>query len=141
MLAQTRVVACHLSGGCYRFLQNWKGNGAIRERTQHIPGGLVGEVRRVVAGARREIDHHHDELEFNLVVRGSGTYRLGQDAHPNIAVTLANIADLYLDRGGPWQAAQPNNVAGKWQIEVACERYEARVQLKPWYDPTNERMK
>ena len=42
----------------------------------------MGGVRRVVAGARLEIDHHHDELEFNLVIKGSGTYRLGQDAHP-----------------------------------------------------------
>ena len=36
----------------------------------------------MVAGARHEIDHHHDDLEFNLVIKGSGAYRIGQEAHP-----------------------------------------------------------
>ncbi len=31
--------------------------------------------------------------------------------------------------------------AGRWQIEVAGERHEARVQLQPWYDPKSERIK
>ena len=31
--------------------------------------------------------------------------------------------------------------AGKWQVEVACTRHAARVQLGPWYDPKNERIK
>jgi glycine cleavage system aminomethyltransferase T/glycine/D-amino acid oxidase-like deaminating enzyme len=28
-----------------------------------------------------------------------------------------------------------------WEIEVACERYPAKVQLAAWYDPTNQRIK
>ncbi|MFO1048315.1 MAG: helix-turn-helix transcriptional regulator [Geminicoccaceae bacterium] len=55
---------------------------AIHERTRFIPGGLAGAVRRVVAGARHEIDHAHEDLEFNLVIRGAGAYRIGRDAHP-----------------------------------------------------------
>ncbi len=40
------------------------------------------------------------------------------------------------------QGVTPEWLAGgKWQVEVACERYAANVQLKPWYDPNNERMK
>jgi len=31
--------------------------------------------------------------------------------------------------------------AGRWQIEVAGQRHEARVQLQPWYDPKSERIK
>ena len=31
--------------------------------------------------------------------------------------------------------------SGRWEIEVACERHPARVQLQPWYDPKNERIK
>ena len=38
-------------------------------------------MRRVTAGAPHEIDHHHDELEFNLVLRGSGSYRIGEEEH------------------------------------------------------------
>ena len=31
--------------------------------------------------------------------------------------------------------------SGQWEVEVACERYAAKVQLEPWYDPKNERIK
>jgi glycine cleavage system aminomethyltransferase T/glycine/D-amino acid oxidase-like deaminating enzyme len=31
--------------------------------------------------------------------------------------------------------------SGHWEVEVACERYAAKVQLEPWYDPKNERIK
>jgi 4-methylaminobutanoate oxidase (formaldehyde-forming) len=31
--------------------------------------------------------------------------------------------------------------SGRWEVEVACERYPARVQLQPWYDPKSERIK
>ena len=31
--------------------------------------------------------------------------------------------------------------SGRWEIEVACQRYAAAVQLQPWYDPKNERIK
>jgi glycine cleavage system aminomethyltransferase T/glycine/D-amino acid oxidase-like deaminating enzyme len=31
--------------------------------------------------------------------------------------------------------------SGRWEVEVACRRFPARVQLEPWYDPKNERIK
>ena len=31
--------------------------------------------------------------------------------------------------------------AGRWEVEVACQRHAARVQLAPWYDPKSERIK
>jgi len=31
--------------------------------------------------------------------------------------------------------------SGRWEVEVAAERFPARVQLAPWYDPKNERIK
>jgi glycine cleavage system aminomethyltransferase T/glycine/D-amino acid oxidase-like deaminating enzyme len=31
--------------------------------------------------------------------------------------------------------------SGSWEVEVACRRYTARVQLEPLYDPKNERIK
>ena len=31
--------------------------------------------------------------------------------------------------------------SGHWEVEVACVRHTARVQLDPWYDPRNERIK
>lgn len=41
----------------------------------------MGQIRRVISGARLEIDHHHDDLEFNLIIKGSGAYRIDQEAH------------------------------------------------------------
>ena len=31
--------------------------------------------------------------------------------------------------------------SGKWEVEVACRRWVAAVQLHPCYDPGNERIK
>jgi glycine cleavage system aminomethyltransferase T/glycine/D-amino acid oxidase-like deaminating enzyme len=31
--------------------------------------------------------------------------------------------------------------SGRWEVEVACRRSPARVQLQPWYDPKNLRIK
>ncbi|MDE2220211.1 MAG: aminomethyltransferase family protein, partial [Gammaproteobacteria bacterium] len=36
---------------------------------------------------------------------------------------------------GEWLAA------GRWEVEVACERFPAAVQLQPWYDARNERIR
>ena len=31
--------------------------------------------------------------------------------------------------------------SGRWEVEVACQRWPIRVQLQPWYDPKNERIR
>jgi 4-methylaminobutanoate oxidase (formaldehyde-forming) len=31
--------------------------------------------------------------------------------------------------------------SGHWEVEVACRRHPCRVQLQPWYDPRNERIR
>jgi 4-methylaminobutanoate oxidase (formaldehyde-forming) len=31
--------------------------------------------------------------------------------------------------------------SGRWEVEVACARHAARVQLQAWYDPKNDRIK
>jgi 4-methylaminobutanoate oxidase (formaldehyde-forming) len=31
--------------------------------------------------------------------------------------------------------------SGQWEVEVACRRHACRVQLQPWYDPRNERIR
>jgi AraC-like DNA-binding protein len=44
--------------------------------TQDIAAGLLGDVRRSTPGARRDIDHWHDDVEFDLIVSGSASYAL-----------------------------------------------------------------
>ncbi len=51
---------------------------AIANRAHNIAPGLVGEVRRTVAGARHHIDHGHADLEFDLVLKGTGSLTLGE---------------------------------------------------------------
>ena len=31
--------------------------------------------------------------------------------------------------------------SGRWEVEVACRPFAARVQLQPWYDPGNQRIR
>jgi hypothetical protein len=31
--------------------------------------------------------------------------------------------------------------SGRWEVEIACRRHPCRVQLQPWYDPRNERIR
>jgi AraC-like DNA-binding protein/quercetin dioxygenase-like cupin family protein len=49
---------------------------AIQNRGRQDGAELAGEVRRTAAGSRLDIDHDHSEMEFNLVIRGSGSYVL-----------------------------------------------------------------
>jgi AraC-like DNA-binding protein len=46
-----------------------------------IPAGLVGELRRTAAAARLDIDHVHDEVEFDLVVKGTGRCVVGNQVY------------------------------------------------------------
>jgi 4-methylaminobutanoate oxidase (formaldehyde-forming) len=115
------------------------------------PGGFIGKealAQRKAAGkiTRRMVQvmledasssapmlyHEEPILRDGVIVgsirSGAWGHRLGR----SIGMGYVTCADGVTP---DWLAA------GKWQIEVACERYEARVQLKPWYDPTNERMK
>lgn len=41
----------------------------------------LGDARRTVAGARFEVDHWHEDIEFNLVVKGGGSYVLDERSH------------------------------------------------------------
>jgi AraC-like DNA-binding protein len=60
-------------------------------RFQNIAQGLVGEVRKTVAGARHHIDHQHPDLEFDLVLKGTGSMGLGDrtyDLKPGVLIWL-----------------------------------------------------
>jgi hypothetical protein len=82
----------------------------------------------VVAGARHEIDHHHDDLEFNLVIKGSGAYRIGQEAHalkPGTLIWLVPGQRHSLCRSPfleMWVVvARPELVDAAWLPEIAAE--------------------
>jgi AraC-like DNA-binding protein/mannose-6-phosphate isomerase-like protein (cupin superfamily) len=69
-----------------------RGGRIIRAEGRPIAQGLVGEIRRTVAGSRIHVDHRHDEIEFDLVVRGSGSYSVGDVTYELRAGTLIWLA-------------------------------------------------
>lgn len=69
-----------------------RGGSAIRSQRQPIADGLTGHIRRTVAGSRVHVDHRHDEIEFDLVVRGSGSYSVGDVSYELRAGTLIWLA-------------------------------------------------
>jgi hypothetical protein len=46
-------------------------------RNQAIPAGLAGQIRRTISGTHFVSDNRQTCLEFDLVMRGSGSYLLG----------------------------------------------------------------
>jgi glycine cleavage system aminomethyltransferase T len=59
---------------------------------------------------------------------GAWGHRIGK----SLAIALVkNPAGVTAD----WLAS------GKWEVEIAWKRYEADVQLQPFYDPKGERIK
>jgi len=77
--------ACRGSHRPLSFFAILHGGAAISGESQVspslIPAGLVGEVRRSTAGARLAIDHHHPELEFDLVLKGAGGLLLDERSY------------------------------------------------------------
>jgi 4-methylaminobutanoate oxidase (formaldehyde-forming) len=69
-----------------------------------------------------------DGLVVGSVKSGAWGFRLGKSIGMGYVEAPAGVSREWLE-------------AGRWEVEVACERYAARVQLQPWYDPKSERIK
>jgi 4-methylaminobutanoate oxidase (formaldehyde-forming) len=69
-----------------------------------------------------------DGLMVGSVKSGAWGHRLGKSIGMGYVHAPAGVTREWLE-------------SGRWQVEVACERRAARVQLQPWYDPKNERIK
>jgi 4-methylaminobutanoate oxidase (formaldehyde-forming) len=69
-----------------------------------------------------------DGVIVGSVKSGAWGFRLGKSIGMGYVEAPAGVSREWLD-------------AGHWQVEVACERHAARVQLQPWYDPKGERIK
>lgn len=100
----------------------------MRDQGRPIPAGLVGEVRRTVAGARLHIDHLHEEVEFDLIVRGSGSFTLGNttyDLRPGTLIWLRPGQQHRLVRSPPlemWVACiHPELLEPGWIAEIAAQ--------------------
>ena len=97
-----------------------------------LPKRLV-QVMVVDDSANAPLLYHEEPLLRDGVIVGSiksgaWGHRLGKSLGLAYAHSAGGVTREWLE-------------AGKWQVEVACTRHAARVQLGPWYDPKNERIK
>lgn len=101
------------------------------ERHSEIPPGFLGSVRRAVAGGRIQIDHCHAEMEFDLILRGSGRYLVGDqmlELRPGTLVWLVPDVQHRLVRA-------PN--LEMWVVSLAAQlapaEWTAQVEAQPTY--------
>ena len=69
-----------------------------------------------------------DGVIVGSVKSGAWGHRLGRSIGMGYVGTPGGVTRDWLE-------------SGRWEIEVACRAWPARVQLQPWYDPKNERIK
>jgi 4-methylaminobutanoate oxidase (formaldehyde-forming) len=69
-----------------------------------------------------------DGVIVGSVKSGAWGFRLGKSIGMGYVEAPAGVSREWL-------------ASGRWEVEVACERHAARVQLQPWYDPKSERIK
>jgi 4-methylaminobutanoate oxidase (formaldehyde-forming) len=69
-----------------------------------------------------------DGLIVGSVKSGAWGFRLDKSIGMGYVEASAGVSREWLE-------------SGRWEVEVACERHAARVQLAPWYDPKSERIK
>ena len=69
-----------------------------------------------------------DGVIVGSIKSGAWGHRLGRSIGMGYVSCEAGVTKEWLE-------------SGRWEIEVACQPYPAAVQLQPWYDPKNERIK
>jgi len=69
-----------------------------------------------------------DGVIVGSIKSGAWGHRLGKSIGMGYVHAPAGVSREWLE-------------SGRWEVEVACTRHAARVQLQPWYDPNNERIK
>ena len=99
-----------------------------RRRDSMVAPGLIGDIRRTIRGARRHVHHSHPDLEFNLVVRGTGAYVIHEQVHelrPGTLMWLAPDAPHWLRRGPGLEMwvvqVRPSALEPAWLSDVAAQ--------------------
>ncbi|HVN98970.1 MAG TPA: FAD-dependent oxidoreductase [Steroidobacteraceae bacterium] len=97
-----------------------------------LPKRLV-QVRLDDASERAPLLYHEEPIIrdgriVGSIKSGAWGHRLGRSLGMGYVNCEAGVTREWLE-------------SGRWEIEVACERHPAAVQLRPWYDPSNARIK
>lgn len=85
-------------------------------------------MRRTTAGTRLQVDHRHDELEFDLVVKGAGSFTLDERSYelkPGTLIWLVPGQQHRLARSPQLEmwvvTVRPEQVEPAWLAEFAAE--------------------
>jgi 4-methylaminobutanoate oxidase (formaldehyde-forming) len=113
------------------------------------PGGFTGRealLRQRAAGLRRRLVALALESPDALLYHNEPIWRdgvlVGKITSGMFGHTLGAALGLgYVERAGEVPITGEWIGAARYEIEVAAERVPARVSLRPFYDPTGERVK
>ena len=105
----------------------------LEQRERGVPAKRLVQVMLEDAGPVAPLLYHEEPVIRDSVIVGSVRsgawgHRLGRSIGMGYVACDDGVTQDWL-------------ASGHWEIEVACERHPARVQLQPWYDPKNERIK
>ena len=110
----------------------WSCDVLIETPSVTLPGAMVGDLRRTVAGTQLRVDHRHPVLEFNLVLRGTGRYQMdGRDIalKPGTLVWIAPGRRHRLTRSAHLEmwvgTARPDIVGADWLALIDAEPMHA----------------
>ena len=97
-----------------------------------LPKRLVQVMLEDGSAAAPMLYHEEPILRDGVIVgsirSGAWGHRVGRSLGMGYVDCAAGVTKEWLE-------------SGRWEVEVACERFAARVSLQPWYDPKNERIK
>jgi glycine cleavage system aminomethyltransferase T len=112
------------------------------------PGGFVGRealLRQRASGVRRRLVSIALERTDRLLYHNEPIWRDGQRVGRTSSAMFAHTVGAALGLGYLANAGAPLSdewiATGRYEVEVAMERVPARVSLRPFYDPSGERVR
>jgi 4-methylaminobutanoate oxidase (formaldehyde-forming) len=105
----------------------------LERRARGIPVKRIVQVKLSDDSAAAPLLHHEEPIRRDGAIVGSiksgaWGHRVSKSLGMGYVSCPDGVSKAWLD-------------AGRWEIEVACARYPAQVQLESWYDPRNERIR
>jgi 4-methylaminobutanoate oxidase (formaldehyde-forming) len=105
----------------------------VKQRAAGLPPKRLVQVMLVDDSQSAPLLYHEESIVRDGVIVGSiksgaWGHRVGKSLGMGYVACPDGVSKDWLQ-------------AGRWEVEVACRRHAARVQLEPWYDAKNERIK
>jgi 4-methylaminobutanoate oxidase (formaldehyde-forming) len=105
----------------------------LAQRGRNVPPKRLVQVMVTDASAAAPLLYHEEPIIRDGVIVGSiksgaWGHRVERSLGMGYVACEAGVTREWLE-------------SGRWEVEVACDRHPAQVQLQPWYDPTNARIK